>query len=88
MIKYELPCMDNRKSFYGKASVIEMDGINYLESYNTLVASIDGQVFTRLWDDESATTIRHINSFRLINGLPKITIKEWRNMEVGFYYGE
>lgn len=62
---YELPCMDRRKSFYGKAHVLEHEnGTLELLSYDTIVCKIapDGN-FYKLWDGYSATTMRHINSF-------------------------
>lgn len=64
MKMYELPCYDSRKSFYGKAHVIERDGAKILRSYNTDVCSVDSAGnFKRLWGGYSATTMRHINSF-------------------------
>lgn len=54
----------DRKSFYGKAKiVVTADGM-YLRSYETLVCylSNDGK-FQKLWNDYSATTMRHINAF-------------------------
>ena len=64
MKQFELPCYDSRKSFYGKAIVIETENGIYLKSYNTYVAMItpENEVI-RLWDSYSATTMRHINSF-------------------------
>lgn len=79
---FELPCLDGCKSFYGKAKVIECEnGDKILRSYVTDVAKItaDG-VFMRLWDGESATTMRHINSFRMFYGKNKISVKDWRKM--------
>ena len=62
--EYDLPCLDSRKSFYGKAHVIELSsGIKYLESYDTIVAKIEGSTFSRLWSGWSATTGRHVDSF-------------------------
>jgi hypothetical protein len=65
---YELGCKDSGKSFYGKAHVICMDnGDKILQSYNTKVCKVScdasGKHFHKLWDDYSATTMRHINSF-------------------------
>ena len=62
---YELPCYDNRKSFYGKAHVkVQNDGSAILQSYNTDVCQIDANgTVTRLWGGYSATTMRHVNSF-------------------------
>ena len=66
---YELIPNDNRKSFYGKATVKEYtdaNGVNVaeLKSYNTIVAVIEnGTTFYRTWGDYSATTMRHVNAF-------------------------
>lgn len=55
---------DNRKSFYGKAKVIEKDGETLLQSYDTIVCKVDKNgAFVRLWNGYSATTMRHINTF-------------------------
>lgn len=63
---YELtPMKDRRKSFYGKAKVIEHDnGTIQLQSYNTIVCEIVGGVFRMLWDGRTQTTTRHINEFK------------------------
>ena len=68
---YELPCYDSRKSFYGKAHVIEDDAGNvYLRSYETIVCYIDaGGAFHRVWSGYSMTTQRHINSFMYEYGI-------------------
>lgn len=62
---YNLPCYDNRKSFYGKAKVLE-NGTKYtLYSYEIPVIEynkITGEV-KRLWSGYSFTTMRHVNSF-------------------------
>ena len=56
---------DSRKSFYGKAKVIEHDnGTIQLQSYNTIVCEIVGGVFRMLWDGRTQTTTRHINEFK------------------------
>lgn len=62
---YDLPCFDSRRSFYGKAHVIEKDnGDVVLQSYNTEVCRVtSGGAFVRMWAGWSATTGRHINSF-------------------------
>lgn len=63
---YELtPMKDRRKSFYGKAKVIEHDnGTIQLQSYDTIVCEIVGGVFRMLWDGRTQTTTRHINEFK------------------------
>lgn len=48
---YDLPCFDSRRSFYGKAHVIEKDnGEKVLQSYNTEVCRVtpSGE-FVRMW---------------------------------------
>lgn len=80
---YELPCLDRRKSFYGKAHVIEADGQKILRSYETNVCRIDSDgSFHRLWSGYSATTMRHIDSFRKLNGLPMIGKAGWDKLEL------
>ena len=72
MKKYELIPTDGRKSFYGKAVVIEKDnGETVLQSYDTFVCKItkSGE-FVRLWSGYSATTMRHVNSFLQRFGIP------------------
>ena len=63
---FECPCLDGRKSFYGKAHIIEHDnGIKQLQSYNTIVAEIDNNGnYNRLWNGSTQTTNRHIKSFK------------------------
>ena len=68
---YELQPNNSRKSFYGKARVIEKDnGEKVLMSYDTEVCKItkSGE-FVRLWDGYSATTMRHVNSFLDLVGM-------------------
>ena len=55
----------SQKSFYGKAVVLYREDGIYLRSYNTLVCHIDNNgAFSRLWSGWSATTAKHMNSFR------------------------
>lgn len=64
---YELtPRYDARKSFYGKAHIIEHDnGMIELQSYETIVAKIDpsGEVVQNDLGCYSMTTNRHIREF-------------------------
>ena len=80
---YELyPRFDSRKSFYGKAQVIEIDGKTYLRSYDTVVCGIVDGRFRRFWDGWSATTGRHVNEFsRQFRGKP-VNKAEWDEIEV------
>jgi len=74
----ELYSMDGRASFYGKARVIHGEnGTEYLQSYNTIVASrtADGKIH-RHWNKWSLTTGRHLNSWQ---GISK---REWDNMPI------
>lgn len=62
---YELTArFDSRKSFYGKALVIELDnGVKQLQSYSTIVGEIRNGKYFQLWDGKSQTTTRHIKEF-------------------------
>ena len=77
-------CCRTQKSFYGKATQItKRNGNKYLKSYETIVASIDSNgAFHRLWKGWSATTAKHIDSFRRNNGLEGICKKDWKNLKV------
>lgn len=68
---YELPPVaDSRKSFYGKATVVEWNREKVLVSYETPVCKIDAAGrFVRLWHGYSATTMRHVNSFNRLFGI-------------------
>lgn len=63
---YELSArFDVRKSFYGKAHVVEHDnGIIQLQSYNTIVGEIKNNTYYQLWEGKSQTTSRHIKEFK------------------------
>ena len=63
---YELDARyDARKSFYGKAHVIDYENGTYeLQSYNTIVARIEnGKVTLNGLHEYSQTTNRHIREF-------------------------
>ena len=81
MIK-DLTCRDGRKSFYGKAHIVEKDDGVYLLSYSTYVGRIVGGVFQRLWDGYSATTMRHVNNFLEEFGLEGGGKAWWDRQEV------
>lgn len=64
MEKYELMPKDGRKSFYGKAEVLIVDGTETLYSYRTpIIRKEQSGELTRLWNGWSATTGRHIKAF-------------------------
>lgn len=75
---FELPCYDSRKSFYGKAKVIETEDGRYLQSYDTVVCFLSyGGTFIKKWSGYSATTMRHINSFMKFIGWDECNGKKW-----------
>lgn len=83
---FELRPINGRKSFYGKASVIEKDnGDIELRSYNTIVARIRNGKFERLWDSYSVTTMNHINSFIDAYGISGGGKAWWTSLEVCNY---
>ena len=83
MKQFQLQPTNNRKSFYGKATVIEHDnGDIELKSYDTIVARIRNGNFQRLWSGYSATTMNHINSFLHTFGISGGGKAWWMNLEV------
>lgn len=82
--KFDLPCFDGKKSFYGKAVVFRQTATNtyILESYGTRVACFENNHFSRLWDGYSATTMRHVNSFLKFLHLPGGGKKWWYSLPV------
>ena len=83
---FELRPIDGRKSFYGKARVINPgNGYISLVSYDTTICSLDLETrrFVRLWDGYSATTMRHVNTFRCTYGLPAISKSDWLALPIG-----
>lgn len=80
---FELTPINGRKSFYGKAKVIERDnGDIELMSYNTIVARIRNGNFERLWGGYSNTTITHINAFCDVYGFGNGGKAWWDSLEV------
>ena len=74
-----MPMYDSRKSFYGKAKVIEMENEIVLQSYDTFVASIkEGKVIINGF--YSNTTLRHIKEFLKQNGFEVGSKKELEKM--------
>lgn len=68
MLKYNLEPANGRKSFYGKAYVIEDDGVKTLYSYGTKIMSkkSNGDL-VRHWTGWTTTTGNHIKSFCGLN---------------------
>lgn len=86
MKMFELRPLNGRKSFYGKAVVIEKDnGDIELRSYDTIVARIRNGRFERLWSGYSATTMNHINSFINTFGISGGGKAWWTSLEVCNY---
>ena len=84
---YLMPCERQNQKSFGCKAVVEVgdDGTKVLYSYMTKIAKITTSgSFVRLCDHEakcsSLTTMRHIVAFRVSNGLPKISRKEWNSM--------
>lgn len=75
--KYELMSLD-RKSFYGKASVLFVNGKKLLLSYGTIVCGLGDSGLERYWDGYSATTLRHVCAF----ADRRISKKEWTSMPI------
>lgn len=71
----------NNKAIVTKNS--ETGTLYGLRSYRTNVCAYDTAtcVFFKLWDGYSATTMKHINIFRNYFGLPKLSKREWIEME-------
>ena len=69
---------------YNKATVIEKDGVAYLQSYDTIVCGINLETkeFYRFWDGFSRTTQRHIQMFcdeYMVSG--KVALKDnWESI--------
>lgn len=83
---FELKPVNGQKSFYGKAQVLVFMGEHYLKSYDTLVCSYNPNsgAFWRLWTGYSATTMRHVNAFLALYGLPGGGKQWWDSFPVNF----
>lgn len=77
---YLKPSAGTQKSFNNKALVREENANTaVLISYNTTVCKIQNNKLVRLWNDYSATTMRHINAFCIAYNLPPISKKRVGN---------
>lgn len=74
----------DRKSFYGKAKIIETNNAYYLLSYQTIVCKVDKKTreLSRFWNGESATTTRHFNAFLDDMEISGGGVAFWRKQEV------
>ena len=79
----------NQKSFYGKAKFITYNnGFIGCLSYDTVVCVYNPNTgeFYKLWDEWSATTAKHIDSFCNYFGFRGFNKKEWLNLEYSLCY--
>ena len=81
--KTELTPTSSRKSFYGRAFVLEgMDGTHWLQSYDTIMCSVDRDGRVRRHSDyRSNTTDCHVKAF-LETFAPDMEPSEFRKLEV------
>ena len=77
-----LTCHDTRKSFYGKAKQITKSNRILCQSYDTIVGYIENGIFHRTWKGYSATTMRHVNSFLIENGISGGGKKWWDSLPI------
>jgi hypothetical protein len=83
VFKTELVPVGSRKSFNRKAFVLEgEDGTRWLQSYDTVMCSVDrGGRVRRHSDWRSNTTDNHVKSF-LATYAPRVSPAEFREMAV------
>ena len=84
---YLMPCERQNQKSFGCKAVVEVgnDGTKVLYSYTTKIAKITASgLLVRLCDHDrkcsSPTTMRHLASFCVHNGLEPITKKAWNEM--------
>ena len=70
----------SQKSYYGKATVIELSNVKYLKSYDTIVCYLVNNTLYKSWNDYSATTMKHVNSFLKANNMDTLSKKEWESV--------
>lgn len=81
MIAELKPIYINQSSFYNKATIEIYNNELILYSYNVKVCKIANGKFYKNFDGYTATTMRHVNEFRMQNGLQKLSKKEWLKLE-------
>jgi hypothetical protein len=80
---FELKPTNGQKSFYGKAEIICVKNGCYLRSYDTIVCAIDDSgKFIRYWWGYSATTMKHIEAFLKLYGLPGGGKSWWQSLPI------
>ena len=82
MNKTQLKKTETGTAVYNNAYYEETERGYDLVSYTTYVAGIVSGEFVRYWEEYSATTMRHVNSFLVHFKREKITKKQWEAMEV------
>ena len=81
------------KGYYGKARIVHIESksgrvYEILISYNTAVCMLDSNGrFIRLWNGYSATTAKHIDTFRNRYGLGGIGKGHWLELPIGKWDG-
>lgn len=70
------------KSVRANAFWTEVNGVKYLVSYETIVASITDNRLHRHWNGYSATTMNHVNSFARLFNVENAGKKTWETMDV------
>ena len=76
---YELKA-DRQKSYYGKATIVELSNVKYLKSYDTIVCYLVNNTLYWSWDSYSKTTMNHINDFLKTYGIETLSKKEWESV--------
>lgn len=80
-------------TYYGKARIVHIESktgrvYEILISYNTAVCMIDSKGhFVRLWNGYSATTAKHIDTFRNRYGMVGIGKGHWLELPIGKWSG-
>lgn len=82
MITELKPVYTSQNSFYNKATIEIQNDILTLYSYNTKICKIAHGKFYRFFNGYTATTMKHVNEFRMQNGFQKLNKKEWLKLEV------
>lgn len=84
----ELVPDNGRRSFYGKGTMLlGKNGYRFCRSYRTIVAmATPNGSLVRVWNGYSPTTMSHISSFCVTNGISSIGKKVWDKMKVGKRY--
>ena len=70
------------KSVRKNAFWTEVDGVKYLVSYETIVASVTDNRLHRHWNGYSVTTMNHVNSFAKHFNIEGASKHEWESMNV------